>query len=507
MQNTRSYQSISFILYSLAVISFIFSFYYGLDRILDDSYITYRYAENFANGFGFRWNIGEAPTEGFTSYLHVFILAIAHKFFSIDPLLTTRVMSFAAIFSVLYINFLIIMKSLDVHEYNISLPILLILILGNPLLVYISLFGLETLLITLIYTLTIYYYIEWYKTREIRAVIFLSLLSILAYSSRPDSIAFYGILYSLTFLSMYIKNYRFPKLHFFILFSALVIPVILLTSFRLYYFDSYFPNPYYIKHASKLIDKNGLLYVIKFIIWSSGFIFILFLQRKKLPSELRILLFTFFIFVSIFVMFKPLMGTAFRFFMPLWPIISLALIYCLQDKTSYTKKVIQFVFIPFSVIWLIAGNAHVYTATQQNKNTKFYTLIGKELSTFGSAYSIATGDQGALPYFSSWVSYDLVGLTDTYAAKAESGQDIAKYIFNKKPNIILLRKSKSNNYFIAHSKYNDTGNLLYNLLKHTYSTCCSFYDEDNNKVVLFISKDTEKVKQITEKLRSVLINK
>ena len=56
---------------------------YLYTTILDDAYIFFRYAENLVNGYGFVWNIGEAPVEGYTSFLYLSTLIIA-KFFSID---------------------------------------------------------------------------------------------------------------------------------------------------------------------------------------------------------------------------------------------------------------------------------------------------------------------------------------------------------------------------------------------------------------------------------------
>jgi hypothetical protein len=36
---------------------------------IDDAYITFRYSDNFANGHGPVWNVGEDPVEGFTNFL------------------------------------------------------------------------------------------------------------------------------------------------------------------------------------------------------------------------------------------------------------------------------------------------------------------------------------------------------------------------------------------------------------------------------------------------------
>ena len=43
---------------------------------LDDAYINYRYAANWAAGAGFTYNPGQAPVEGFTSPLWLLGLAV-----------------------------------------------------------------------------------------------------------------------------------------------------------------------------------------------------------------------------------------------------------------------------------------------------------------------------------------------------------------------------------------------------------------------------------------------
>lgn len=41
----------------------------------DDAYITLRYAQNWIDGNGLTWNVNEKPVEGFTSFLHLSVLA------------------------------------------------------------------------------------------------------------------------------------------------------------------------------------------------------------------------------------------------------------------------------------------------------------------------------------------------------------------------------------------------------------------------------------------------
>jgi hypothetical protein len=67
----------------------------GPETVWDDHYITYRYGRNLAEGHGLRFNAADpAPTEGFSSLLHVLLSAAAFRL-GLDPLAATRGASLA----------------------------------------------------------------------------------------------------------------------------------------------------------------------------------------------------------------------------------------------------------------------------------------------------------------------------------------------------------------------------------------------------------------------------
>lgn len=49
------------------------------DFVIDDAYISLRYAQNWANGHGPRFNVGEPPVEGYTNFLLVAVEAIMFR--------------------------------------------------------------------------------------------------------------------------------------------------------------------------------------------------------------------------------------------------------------------------------------------------------------------------------------------------------------------------------------------------------------------------------------------
>src|SRR5689334_7581054 len=48
--------------------------------LVDDAMISMRYARHLAQGYGFVWNIGEMPVEGFTNPGWTLVMALFHLF-------------------------------------------------------------------------------------------------------------------------------------------------------------------------------------------------------------------------------------------------------------------------------------------------------------------------------------------------------------------------------------------------------------------------------------------
>ncbi|MGI0029935.1 MAG: hypothetical protein ACREAQ_09540, partial [Nitrososphaera sp.] len=61
------------------------------DFVLDDAFISYRYADNLARYGTLAWNVGEAPVEGFSSLSWV-VLNAAAIYLGADPMAVSRLM-------------------------------------------------------------------------------------------------------------------------------------------------------------------------------------------------------------------------------------------------------------------------------------------------------------------------------------------------------------------------------------------------------------------------------
>ena len=128
--------------------------------ILDDAYIFLRYAENIVNGYGFVWNIHEAPVEGYTSFIYLIVL-IAAKFLSID--LETFAIILGILTSALTLYFTYLVYS---HLYGSTLSkkssiIFAIVILTiSPAYLYWSTAGMETSFYSMFLVMTFYYFLK-----------------------------------------------------------------------------------------------------------------------------------------------------------------------------------------------------------------------------------------------------------------------------------------------------------------------------------------------------------
>ena len=130
---------------------------YLCTTIVDDAFIFFRYAGNIFSGHGFVWNLGEAPVEGYSSFLYLIVLT-GGRF------LTSDLVSFSIIFGIicsvftLYFSFLI---------YELIYPDLItencftiFLIAVSPVFVYWSASGMDSIFYSTFLLFTIFIYLK-----------------------------------------------------------------------------------------------------------------------------------------------------------------------------------------------------------------------------------------------------------------------------------------------------------------------------------------------------------
>ncbi|HOH31874.1 MAG TPA: glycosyltransferase family 39 protein, partial [Candidatus Hydrogenedentes bacterium] len=108
-----------------------FSVYYNrtvvTDWMMDDAFVSFRYADNWARGFGPVYNPGEPPVEGYTNFLWVALLTLGARLGG-DIVLLSRVLGAAA--GVLTLLLLFHARHF-VRELDRDIPILAVLFLAS----------------------------------------------------------------------------------------------------------------------------------------------------------------------------------------------------------------------------------------------------------------------------------------------------------------------------------------------------------------------------------------
>ena len=147
------------LLFYFAVFNFLRNNYL-YTTILDDAYIFFRYAEIAVNGFGFVWNVGEPPVEGYTSFLYLTLL-ISAKSLSLNleffAILLGTITSTLTLFYSYLIYELIYSQNNKSGLANIVTVIILAL---SPAYTYWSGAGMETSFYSMFLLLTLYYFLK-----------------------------------------------------------------------------------------------------------------------------------------------------------------------------------------------------------------------------------------------------------------------------------------------------------------------------------------------------------
>ena len=144
-------------------------------QVVDDSYILFRYAENFRNGNGLVWNVGEY-TESYTGVLTLILLIIS----PLNYVLTAQIIGVISFLTGGYVLYLLSKES----------PVkwlILVCYLFSPA-IYVHVFsGLETCLFMTFSLVSIYF---WQKKKEYLLLTSVILISLI----RPEG-ALFAILF------------------------------------------------------------------------------------------------------------------------------------------------------------------------------------------------------------------------------------------------------------------------------------------------------------------------
>ena len=242
---------------------------------IDDAYIYFVYAKNFANGHGFVYNVGGEHVEGFTSMLWLLIVSLFYK------ISTLKFQWIITAFNVLLISYALykVVKFIDsfyVKEKQkvisaLAAFFLVIVVIVKGYLDWTIFSLLETGMWSSLLILTSMHLMEMAATgtKSPKANLYLGILLGILVFTRPES-----LLWGVVFISLYVLicwNQQKDLLK--AIRSAILPAVLFITSgvalivFRLQYFGYPFPNTYYAKVSTNRFYnfKEGVSYLAKYL--------------------------------------------------------------------------------------------------------------------------------------------------------------------------------------------------------------------------------------------------
>lgn len=429
----------------LPAIAIFIYFTEQLNFTQDDAYITYRYIENFLNGDGLVFNIGER-VEGITNLGWALYLSMTAGL-GLNYILMSKLTGFLAGFLIIVLTYLIAQKIFTEKPLLTYLTVYLVAV--NQSLAYWSISGLETSVFALLVMLSVYFFMT-----ENKLLIFTLALSVFV---RPEGALVAGILIVLDTINK--KSFVTFALKSTIVAFIISIPFVL---FKLFYYHAIIPNPFYAKTGFS-IDKLyfGLEYFYRFLthygFYGIGLVVPL-LFYKKLSKHFKII----WVFTIIYMLYIILVGgdvlKVHRFFLPLFCFNSILIIYALDALFGrFNRKLANTLFCATGIV-LISLTYYLPDKFISDYNylekvfVKNMDVVSNKLKMIDNTnFSVATPTIGILGY--NLIGHDIidmVGLCDSTIARHpekvipnlsstwKEQKYNSKYVLSRKPDYILF---------------------------------------------------------------------
>jgi hypothetical protein len=438
--------------------------YIERNLIFDDSFIAYRYALNLAEGYGITWNRLENPTEGYTSFLHIIMLAPFIRL-GIEPLFAARAMSVLS-----GIGIAVLVGSFARKHYDASWPVTALVGMSYLPLGYtafLSTVGLETIIYTFFLFASFYCFTMFFWSRKMKHFALFCVMQFVSFLARPEA-----LLLSVPMVIMLIIEREKSGLSLLAMIRTYMLlflmPLTVYFAWKKMHFGYFLPNPFYLKvGVSNLKSFGGSETVIDFFqseLGLLGVVLISFAISHKM-AKARHRLFCI-IFITIYSMFylhvSPLMFVKGRYMYPVTPFLyfmaipsAVALFSSLLDKewnflikvpfTVATSLVILVVLSPTDLaVDIKAAVRGEDLGSNRSVLMKKEYMVAERLRKYPGIknVSIALADAGVIPYFTEAEVLDYVGLNDSFIARERDRKKLVDYFFSKKPLIVILSSNK-----------------------------------------------------------------
>jgi hypothetical protein len=394
-------------------------FSWKLRWLCDDAFISFRYAENLAQGNGLVFNLGE-KVEGYTNFLWTLFIAAAIKLGG-DPGQVAIVGSLVALVLTLYVTTQLVKR----QEGWVTRPLVslaAVALAANSCFAGFGTSGLETMAGT-------FFVILACERAEARSPLLAGLAGILATMSHPDHAIFYVALGGALLLD---RERRQGLIRYVLPFLLIYVPYY---AWRWNYYGDFFPNTYYAKSANLTYFSHGFTWLLVSGL-SSGIgmlvplVLVAFWRRRCSFLVRYVLLAT-----PLYFFYTAKIGGDFmlgRLLCPILPLFFIVaelgvrdLFHLRQTKTACAAMFLGgLVLIPTTLIqprqerWLIADERTFYRLTSfspikvSSDLFDYGQVLFKHFKARGLEPKVTTFRVGMIGYYSRLYLIDRFGLTD-----------------------------------------------------------------------------------------------
>jgi hypothetical protein len=396
--------------------------------IVDDSFITFRFARSLAEGAGLAWNPHEPPVEGYSNFLWMLVSAASLRM-GLDPFFVARVVSIVCLaLTLVAVHALARRVSGSSGRANLSV----VLFAAIPAFAYWAMSGLETasiVLLAVLYVLAID--VESERTWPWRSALVADLLLL----SRPDT----PLLVALPLIIVLLRSPR-ERSPWVARLAAIALPAaIVYLGWKLTIFHRLFPNTV----AAKFQPGTGMSIVSEFwtLVFPLAIVWIAARRRPHALIEHQVAIIAVGVSAALLNV-VAVVAHFYRFFLPvLGMMTAIAPAYLPPaapfEGTQALSRRGALIFAAVLMFTLAPLLAMVeYAKTEGLGLEQAHLRLARILAThYDSTGVLVASDCGVMPYVTRMRTIDLFGLTDRHIA--EHGLDVG-YVMKARPNVVVL---------------------------------------------------------------------
>ncbi|PKK84913.1 MAG: hypothetical protein CVT49_01800 [candidate division Zixibacteria bacterium HGW-Zixibacteria-1] len=363
---------------------------------IDDAFVTFRYAENFADGHGLTFNPGDRPVEGYSNFLWLLILSLAYLI-GLPTYFTAKILGVACFLMagiVWYRNL-----SGDDREFLWLAPLFF---LANPYTAFWAVSGLELGLYALILALLAVGVIK----RAYWSYFMLPLLILI----RPEGFVIAIVIIIAGWFEGLLKKEIQWKYYIFAL-GIIILTFGLLIVFRMSAFGYPMPNTFYVKSTLAI---HGFLRLVKGMIYYLPLAFLFMIAMYKIFRNLRnnggyLFYATVFLAMALInCLADAIMNFHFRYLIAFLPFFLLTAFYGLNHLKAEKIKVAAIIL---SAVSILIPTIPVYASVvQERKIWGAQKNLIEFVNRQPEQIRISLTDVGRIPYYTKARYNDIWGL-------------------------------------------------------------------------------------------------